>query len=103
MPVKNMETEKLQNKMVKVLSYLVDFLEDSNESTYANESPKELLKIVTSNLKSVQSSGYLCTPELMIDMFLPTASLQEIAMDNGWGEQYIELSEHFELALDACH
>lgn len=40
--------------------------------------------------------------EKMVNMFLPTASLQEIAMDNGWGSQYIELAGHFEKALKMC-
>jgi len=24
-------------------------------------------------------------------------------MDNGWGNQYLELASHFEMALGVCH
>ncbi|MBU1171701.1 MAG: hypothetical protein KKD44_19280 [Proteobacteria bacterium] len=97
-----MREKELQQKMEKVLLHIVNFLEDSQESIYANESPKDLLKVANTNLKSVQISGRLSNPELMVNMFLPTASLQEIAIDNGWGSQYIELSKHFDMAFDAC-
>jgi len=97
-----METEELKDKMEKVLNHLVNFLSESEESLYGSKTPDELLKVISSNLQSVKSSGFLSSPEQMVNMFLPTASLQEIAMDNGWGSQYIELSEHFELALEAC-
>ena len=35
----------------------------------------------------------------MVTMSLPTASLQEIAMDDGWVSQYIELADHFDEAV----
>ena len=98
-----MTDEELQEKMSKVLAYLIDFLKESEPSAYASKTPDELIKVVSSNLESIKSSGFLSSPEQMINMFLPTASLQEIAMDNGWGTQYLELSEHFEIALAACH
>jgi len=97
-----METDELKDKMEKVLAHLVSFLSESEESLYGSQTPNELLKVVSANLDSVKSSGFLSSPEQLVNMFLPTASLQEIAMDNGWGSQYIELAEHFELALEAC-
>ena len=97
-----METEKLKAKMEKVLAQLESFLCESEESFFGSQSPKDLLKIVSANLQSVKSTGYLASPEQMVNMFLPTASLQEIAIDNGWGSQYFELADHFELALEAC-
>mgnify|MGYP005995465715 CR=1 FL=1 len=97
-----MEPELLRDKMEKVLTHLVNFLSDSKESPYGDETPEELIAVVSSNLQSIKSSGLLSSPEKMTKIFLPTASLQEIAQDNGWGNQYIELAEHFELALKAC-
>ncbi len=98
-----MNEVELKEKMVKVLTHLVDFLADSEPSAYASKLPSDLSKVVSSNLESMKSSGYLSSPEEMNNMFLPTASLQEIAMDNGWGNQYLELASHFEMALGVCH
>jgi hypothetical protein len=97
-----METEAMKEKMEKVLTHLESFLSDSEESMFGSKTPEELLVVVSANLASVKSTGYLSSPEQMVNMFLPTASLQEIAMDNGWGSQYIELADHFEKALESC-
>lgn len=97
-----METEAMKDKMEKVLTHLESFLSDSEESMFGSKTPEELLLVVSANLASVKSTGYLSSPEQMVNMFLPTASLQEIAMDNGWGSQYIELADHFEQALESC-
>ncbi|PAJ71781.1 hypothetical protein CJF42_24905 [Pseudoalteromonas sp. NBT06-2] len=97
-----MEVEAMKDKMEKVLTHLESFLSDSEESMFGSKTPQELLVVVSANLSSVKSTGYLSSPEQMLNMFLPTASLQEIAMDNGWGSQYIELADHFEQALESC-
>ncbi|MBB1333491.1 hypothetical protein H5154_08240 [Pseudoalteromonas sp. SR44-5] len=97
-----METEAMKDNMEKVLTHLESFLCDSEESMFSSKTPEELLVVVSANLASVKSTGYLSSPEQMVNMFLPTASLQEIAMDNGWGSQYVELADHFEQALESC-
>ena len=89
-----METQ--EEKMERALTYLVELLNDSEPSAYATKTPDDLLQIVSENLESVKSDGCLASPGAMIEMFLPTASLQEIAMDNGWGSQYLELSSYFD-------
>lgn len=98
-----MNTAELREKMIKVLSHLIDFLSESEPSAYASKTPNELAQVVAANLESMKVSSLLSSPEQMNNMFLPTASLQEIAMDNGWGNQYLELASHFEIALEACH
>lgn len=97
-----MNNEDLNMKMINVLTHLAEFLKNSDESLYAAETPEQLLKIVNVNLASMQTSGTFDSLEKVQSLFLPTASLQEISIDNGWGEQYIELSKDFELAISAC-
>ncbi len=94
---------EMQIKMEKVLTDLAALLEDSEESTWASQSPKELLQIVAENLASIQSSGFLSSPKSMATMFLPTASLQDIAIDNSWGKQYLELANQFELVFQETY
>jgi len=96
-----MKNEDLNIKMIRVLTHLAEFLQNSEESLYAEETPEQLLKIVNVNLTSMQTSGTFDCLEKMQSLFLPTASLQDISIDNGWGEQYIELSKDFECAISA--
>ena len=97
-----MNNEDLKIKMIQVLKHLTEFLEKSDESLYAAETPEQLLNVVNVNLASMQISGMLISSDKMREMFLPTTSLQDISIDNGWGDQYIELSKDFELAISAC-
>jgi len=97
-----MNTVEHQKKMEKVLTRLVIFLKKSKESAYASQTPKELVKIALVELNSIQSIGKLHNPNQIENLFLPTASLQDIAIDNGWGEDYLAIAEHFELVLKAC-
>ena len=83
-------------EMEQALSYLLQLLRDSEPSAYASRLPADLIQVVSANLRSVKSAGYLVNPAAITEMFLPTASLQDIAMDNGWGSQYLELSSYFD-------
>lgn len=87
--------EPVEN-MKNALSSLIELLNSSEESIYARETPGELLKVVETNLASIKQTGSLLNPETFSEIFLPTASLQEIAIDNGWGPQYLELAKCFE-------
>lgn len=91
--------ETPEEKLERALTYLVELLNESEPSAYARKSPSDLLPIISENLASVKLTGCLASPGEISEMFLPTASLQEIAMDNGWGSQYLELSYYFDREL----
>jgi hypothetical protein len=98
-----MNTDERKKKMIAVLTHLVYFLGNSESSLYAGNTPDELMQVVKANLANMKLYGVLLSPDEMKNMLLPTSSLQEIAIDNGWGNQYIELAAHFEIALDTCY
>jgi hypothetical protein len=98
-----MNIDDVNKKMIAVLSHLIYFLSNSESSIHAVETPDELMEVVTVNLRNMKSHGVLLSPDDMKKMFLPTSSLQEIAIDNGWGDQYAELASNFEIVLDSCH
>jgi hypothetical protein len=97
-----MNTDELKKKMTAILTHLVYFLGNSDSSPHAGSTPDELMAVVIANLANMKLEGVLLNPNDMKNMFLPTSSLQEIAIDNEWGDQYIVLAGHFEIALEAC-
>jgi hypothetical protein len=97
-----MNTNERKKNMITVLTHLVYFLSNSESSIHEGKTPDELMEVVIANLANMKLHGVLLNPNDMKNMFLPTSSLQEIALDNGWGNQYIELATNFEIALDAC-
>lgn len=97
-----MKTDELKKKMIAILTHLVYFLGNSDSSPHAGSSPDELMSVVIANLANMKLNGVLLNPDDMRNMFLPTSSLQEIAIDNEWGSQYAELARHFEIAFEAC-
>lgn len=97
----SLENGELNMKIINVLTHLAECLKHSDDSVYAEATSEQLLKIVNINLTSMQNYGKLNSREELQAMFLPTASLQDIATDNGWGDRYLELSKQFEVALSA--
>lgn len=97
-----MNNDAMKETMMETLVRLASLLDESEPSAYANKTPHELAKVVASNLASMKSSGVLSDSKKMNGMFLPTASLQDIAMDNGWGDQYLALASQFDTCLKAC-
>jgi hypothetical protein len=88
--------------METILINLLHHLENSRESLYATETPEELLKIISLELNSVRKTGKLSKLNQMVILFLPTGSLQKIAMDNGWGDEYLVLAKSFDQGLKEC-
>jgi hypothetical protein len=91
----------MEMKMEEILARLVKLLSESRDSAYATESVESLYEIAKVELDILRSTGKLLHPERISDFFLPTASLQEISLDNGWGEEYLELARGFDAALKA--
>lgn len=51
------------------------------------------------DLKKIKIGVYNQNPEAMENLkslFAPTGSFQEMSIDNGWGDEFIKLSDHFD-------
>lgn len=57
--------------------------------------PRRVLAEVERHLEEIRSSGATDLFELGV-LFAPTGDLQEVSMDNGWGEEFLRLSAHFD-------
>jgi hypothetical protein len=82
------------NELISALERTVKLLERSEDSVWANHSvreAKEILQTEIGNYRQTQNIGSLDKSQINF-LFLPTSALQEIALDNGWGDEYIEIA-----------
>jgi hypothetical protein len=47
-------------------------------------------------------AGRLPERPAMQVFFTPTGPIQEVSLSSGWGQQFVELADRFDAALDAC-
>ncbi len=81
------------------LERLCKLVRDSEDSLFAIDDASQLLKKLELELEFVKTHGRIKNPLALKFILLPTNSLQDIAIDNGWGEEYIELAEKIESRL----
>jgi hypothetical protein len=67
----------------KYMEEIIHHLKLSNESVFADETPEELIKVINTNKNNIDKIKVL---------FLPTTPLQDIAIDNGWGNKFNEIA-----------
>jgi len=75
------------NKIQLLVTQFISFLEKSEESIYSESSPSEIIK----DLKFCIEGNKIDKKKLSF-IILPTNALQDISIDNGWGDKFCELS-----------
>ena len=78
-------------ELISALQATIDYLRKSDDSLYAKQANEELISALEYILKSLNQHGIFDKDELGL-IFAPTGSLQEIAIDNSWGEEFIQFS-----------
>lgn len=73
------------------LRRLIRYLSRSNKSAYAQMTPDEIIRLIKKSRTR---------PEVIRALLLPTGDLQEIAVDNGWGEKFNKLAREIGRLLD---
>lgn len=82
-----------------ILKKLVVFLKQSEDSIWSDLTVSEVLQILEKQLLSLEAKAKVKTRQLRY-LFLPTAPLQEIALHNGWSDEYLEVAEQFDRWLE---
>jgi hypothetical protein len=83
-----MEIEKL----ISVLEEILVYLRRSESSDYSNTSVEEMIeKLETELAKAIGSQPV--DAESLGFLFAPTGPIQETAIDNGWGDEYLRISD----------
>ncbi len=63
------------------------------------DSSEDLIEELDKHIQNLTKEDFSKIDDLII-LFAPTSDLQEIAIDNGWGKLYIDISEKFDSALN---
>ncbi len=79
----------------KVREIIVNYEMDLSYSTY--ESEKQLISDLEVYITELKTNDLSCKKEISV-LFAPTGDLQEIAIDSGWSDEYIELAK----IIDRC-
>ena len=83
-----MEIEKLISALEEVLA----LLRSSESSDYSHMSVGQIIKKIELEMARIKISEPVDT-ELLSLLFAPTGAIQETAIDNGWGEEFLRISE----------
>jgi len=70
---------------------LIGLLNGSEDSAYAGVPVAELIELVTTARRKIDAGDSTGDQEIR-DLFVPTGTLQDTAIDNGWGDRFIELA-----------
>jgi hypothetical protein len=84
----------MQEELISAFEKTIALLENSEDSAWANYSVREAVEILQSALESCRQTQKISSSgrSQINFLFLPTGALQEIAIDNGWGDEYLEIA-----------
>jgi hypothetical protein len=84
--------------IVDVLRECLSHLERSTDSGWSTGSVAALKESVAQMIAQLDQ-GRSANPQWLGILFAPTGDLQETAIDNGWGEAFLDLAARFERAI----
>ena len=83
-----MEVEKLISALEETLS----FLQNSQSSAWAHMSVEEIITGLETEISRAKNSQPIDAKFLSL-LFAPTGAIQETSIDNGWGNDFLRISE----------
>ncbi len=80
--------------LISALEKTIKLLEKSEDSVWANYTVEEAREILRTELENYKKTGEISGfgKSQISFLFLPTSALQDIAIDNGWGDEYLEIA-----------
>ncbi|ARD22980.1 hypothetical protein [Shewanella japonica] len=81
--------------LTQILEQVLSYLAKSEDSIWSDMEVEETVQLINKQLDLLKCSGKVNVSKLNY-LFLPTAPLQEIAMENGWVDEYLKLAEQFD-------
>ena len=80
------------DKLISALDETISFLRDSQSSNWASLSAAEMIQELESEIDSIKNSKPPDAKRIAF-LFAPTGPIQETSIDNGWGDEFLRLSE----------
>lgn len=86
----------MTDHLVDLIKEIQEKITDASDMVYTNyENSKQLRDVLQTYIEEVQQGDIKCIEKLQM-LFLPTATLQEHSICNGWATEYICLAEKFD-------
>jgi hypothetical protein len=85
--------------LLEALRRTLELLLSSRTSSWAGQDVEEIAHQLGDAIAAVES-GRSVDPAHLKLMFAPTGALQETSIDNGWGDEFLSLSEVIDRFLD---
>lgn len=89
------------DELIFAFERIIELLENSEDTIWANYTAAEAKEILQTELENYKQTHKISdSGKHQINfLFLPTSALQEISVDNGWGNEYVKLSGIFDKYL----
>jgi hypothetical protein len=80
---------------VSAITNTIDFLKKSRDPVYSHYNVDEIIMTLMALQKQYEQTGRLDNASV-ISLFAPTGIIQEISIDNGWGDRFLELAQELD-------
>lgn len=84
------------NDLIDIISKIKEKITDNSDMVWTHYKNAEQLRIELDRYIDDLKKGDLQSMEKLNYLFLPTASLQEHSISNGWAEEYLKLANEFD-------
>ena len=84
-----------KSELIKTLREVKKYLLVSEDSAWSSKTPEEVIYIFDESIVLLEEDKNINKSELEL-LFAPTGNIQEIALDNNWGNEYLDLSLEFD-------
>ena len=83
---------KRQEERLSAIDELLELLQASNDSAFSVSTIPELVEVALEVREAIQNGSRREVEEQISSITAPTCAFQDTAIDNGWGDKYLELA-----------
>jgi hypothetical protein len=88
---------KKDQELIDVLTQIVEQLSESDDTPWSGLKIDEINSMISNEINRLKS-GQKVDIRRLKGFFVPTGPIQEISIDNGWGDVFISLANRFDSA-----
>ena len=86
-------------ELTSALQETILFLQNSQSSNWAGMSVEEMIQELESTVASLKNAHFVDVQQLGV-RFAPTGAIQETAIDNGWGDDFLRIAALVDIYTD---
>lgn len=83
-------------KIIDILNIIKNKIDDDTNVIWTEyDTPQALINKLDLEINNLQSRNYKTISNIN-GLFIPTGTLQEVSISNGWGDEFLTLAEQFD-------